>query len=79
MHAAVTGMKHGLAVRQVVKELLGRPASMKLWQDNQVNAMALTSEKTSWRRRPYGIRASWIRDIIEVEMVDALTKFLKKT
>ena len=83
-------MKLGISLRNIVRELLERPVTMKLDQDNQGTVRTIIHEVTSWRTRHYADRASWIRDITQLENIcvehmlgvdiiaDPLTKALPK-
>ena len=67
LNGAVTGVKLGISLRNIVQELLEHPVTMKLDQDNQGTIRSIIYEVTSWRTRHYASRASWIRDIIQDE------------
>ncbi len=90
LNGAVTGVKLGISLRNIVRELLEHPVTMKLDQDNQGTVRTIIHEVTSWRTRHYADRASWIRDITQLENIcvehmpgvdiiaDPLTKVLPK-
>ncbi len=80
--AAVTGIKLGMGVRQLLRELLDPLVTtvteedqsaidtpVVLLQDNEACIRTLTTEVTSWRTRHYALRAAWIRDVIMQEGV----------
>ena len=90
LNGAVTGVKLGISLRNIVQELLEHPVTMKLDQDNQGTIRSIIYEVTPWRTRHYASRASWIRDSIQEEgiqvehvpgvdiIADPLTKVLPK-
>ena len=90
LSSAVTGIKLGLGIRQVVEEMLETCVPMNLNQDNMACIQTLLNEITSWRSRHYALRAAWVRDMIHQEQIvvshergvlitaDGLTKILQK-
>ena len=70
---AVTGVKLGMAIRQVVEQLANNKAElnytvpMSLGQDNMACVQTITNEVTSWRTRHYALRAAWIRYMVKTE------------
>ena len=86
----MTGLKLGLAIRELLEEALQEKVPIKLFGDNMAAIKSIMTQVTSWRTRHYAMRASWIRDMISKEEVqlqhrkgtelvsDALTKILDK-
>ena len=75
MNAAVTGVKLGMAIRQVVEQL-DREASLEyqiptqLSQDNMACVQTFSNEGTSWRTRHYALHAAQIRDMVVEEDIE---------
>ena len=90
INASMTGLKLGLAIRELLEEALQDKVPVKLFGDNMAAIKSIMTQVTSWRTRHYAMRASWIRDMISKEEVqlqhrkgtelvsDALTKILDK-
>ena len=90
INASVTGLKLGLAIRELLEEALPGKIPTKLFGDNTAVIKSILTQITSWRTRHYAMRASWIRDMLSKENVqpqhrngtelvsDSLTKILDK-
>ena len=90
INATMTGLKLGLAVRQLLEDITGLHVTARLYGDNMAAIRSILTQVTSWRTRHYGMRASWIRDMVSEECVelthrkgtelvsDALTKVLDR-
>ena len=69
LYAAVLGMKIGVAIRDVLGELVDLEIPMKLQCDNLATVRTLLAEVTSWRSRHFAVRAAWARDLIHQEQI----------
>ena len=90
INASVTGLKLGLAIRDLLEEALPGKIPTKLFGDNTAAIKSILTQITSWRTRHYAMRASWFRDMMSREDVqlqhrkgtelvsDALTKILDR-
>ena len=90
LNGAVTGTKGGIAIRNIVEEMVEEKVSMKLDQDNKATISTIVHEVTSWRTRHYALRAAGVRDLVAQEgivvehvkgveiIADPLTKVLAK-
>ena len=69
LYAAVLGMRVGVAIRDVLGELVEMEIPMKLQGDNLATVRTLLAEVTSWRSRHFAVRAAWARDLIHQEQI----------
>jgi hypothetical protein len=70
--------------------LEGELIKVEVRADNTASIMSIKTEVTSWRNRHYAMKAAWIRDVLNEEVIelnyqpgvtlvaDALTKVLEK-
>ena len=70
--AHVTGLKLGLAIRDMVEELDMSKCAITMTGDNMAAISTITNEVTSWRTRHYAQRASWIREMCRFEGIQVV-------
>ena len=63
-NGAITGTKVGIAIREIVQDMVGTSVTLKLDQDNQATIATIMHEVTSWRTRHYALRAAGIRALV---------------
>ena len=90
INGAITSTKVGIAIREIVQDMVGTSVTLKLDQDNQATIATVMHEVTSWRTRHYALRAAGIRDLVAEQQItvehvrgvpniaDPLTKVLPK-
>ena len=69
LDSAVTGVKVGISIRNIVEELREESSSLKIDQDSMATITTILHEVTSWRSRHYALRAAGIRDLVDKEKI----------
>ena len=69
LNGAITGTKVGIAIREIVQDMVGTSVTLKLDQDNQATIATIMHEVTSWRTRHYALRAAGIRDLVAEQQI----------
>ena len=69
LNGAITGTNVGIAIREIVQDMVGTSVTLKLDQDIQATIATLMHEVTSWRTRHYALRAAGIRDLVAEQQI----------